>query len=58
MGLKELWSKLVKAEHDHAVDEREALDKPGYDDLQMDTRIEEFTGDTNAARDELADAED
>jgi len=55
MGLKELWSKLVKAEHTHAVEEREALDKPGYDDLQMDTRVEEFTGDSDNTRDELAD---
>ena len=55
MGLKELWKRIVGAGHEHAMEEREARDQPGYDDLKMDERIEELTGDSDAARDELAD---
>lgn len=55
MGLKELWNRLTKAEHDHATEAHEAREEPGYDDLKMDTRIEELTGDSDAARDDLAD---
>ncbi len=58
MGLKELWSRLTKAEHDHAMESREALDTRSYDDIKMDERIDETFPGGRTAGDDLGDPAD